>query len=254
VKLLLNFFLIFITVSCSSVKTPKEGKTNYSQVDASGSFKLVRESKMIQNKLVTRNQLASTKGGATRVLEKSVLVSQMGSIKSNRGRLFTVRPFASEFTIWLEGQKYTSKMKLDTRSKSMKVTLTSPEKKWQGEKLYPFPKGRIFCFYNQLPECLYQNHLLMNAKDRDNQKFDFYIIWDGYPFIQDLLTRVGRNLFAPASIKFDGANDGLFRYIVEVEGQVIMYQFSKSFDFVKLAWVSQGITIAPPGQDIVEDE
>ncbi len=68
------------------------------------------------------------------------------------------------------------------------------------------------------------------------------------------MAKVGKNLFAPASVKFDGENNGLFRYIVEVEGQEVLYEFTKSYDLVKVVWISQGITIAPPGQEIVEDE
>ena len=78
-------------------------------------------------------------------------------------------------------------------------------------------------------------------------------MWDSYPYIQDQLTRVGKSLFAPASVKFDGVIKNHFRYIVEIEGQVLLYQFTKSFDLVKVAWISQGITIAPPGEEIAEE-
>ena len=64
----------------------------------------------------------------------------------------------------------------------------------------------------------------------------------------------GVRLFASATLKFDGEIKGQFRYIVEVEDQVVTYFFSKSYEFIKMAWISQGITIAPPGQEIVEEE
>ena len=252
-KLLFPFLLTL--ASCAGIFSgkPHEGKTIYSYVDETGKFKLQRETKTIQKKLVTRYQLFDTKGSASRVVEKSILVSQVGSIKAKDTRVMTVRPLASEFVTWLEGKKYSTKMQLDTATKSMKVTLDSPESKWKGTQLIKFPSGKYFCFYNQIPECLYHNYFLNLARERE-ETLDFYVVWDAWPFIQEQLNRVGQQLFVPATLKFDGENNGLFRYIVEVEGQMILFHFSKSFDLVKVAWISQGITIAPPGQEIVEED
>lgn len=248
------FLLLFIS-GCSSLYrgTPKEGKTTYSYVDAGGTFKLVRETKKIQKKLVTRVQLIDNRGGKNKVVEKSILVSQLGSVKNKKQRLATMRPYASEFTVWLEGKKYHSRFKLDPKNKAMALSLDSPDPRWQGKSSVKFPKGLHFCFYNQIPECLYHNYLLIQAQENKERKYDFYLVWDNHPFVQDQLTRIGKNLFSHATVKFDGVIKGLFRYIIEVEGQMILYQFSKSFDLVKIAWISQGITVAPPGQEIVED-
>ena len=145
-------------------------------------------------------------------------------------------------------------MNLDPGTKSIKLTLDSPEKKWNGTSLIKFPKGKYFCFFYQIPECLYHNYFLTQAKEREPQALDFYIIWDSYPYIQEQLIGIGKNLFAPATLKFDGENNGLFRYIVEVEGQMILFIFTQKFNLVKVAWIAQGITLAPPGQEIVDDE
>lgn len=246
-------FLILLT-SCSSHNgTPQEGKSSYSFADSSGGYRLVRESKQIQKKVITRNQLIDSKSGQAKVLEKSILVSQLGSIKSKKGRLLTVRPLASEFVVWLEGKKYSSNMQLNPAHKTMKVTLSSPESRWQGSKEIAFPKGKYFCFFNQIPECLYHNYLLTLASKSENQKFNFYIIWDNYPFLQDQYNYVGKNLFAAATVKYDGEFKKQFRYIVEVEGQMILYTFTKSFDLARIAWIAQGITIVPPGEEIVDE-
>lgn len=246
---------LFVVTGCSTFRgEPKQGKTDYSYTDVGGTFKLIRESKTIQQKIVTRHQLLSSTGSSAKVLEKTILVSQVGSVKARKSRLLTVRPLASEFTVWLEGKKYTSRMKLNTKNKSMTVTLDSPEVKWQETSEVKFPKGQYFCFYNQIPECLYHNSLLVQASENRNNKYDFFMVWDGYPYIQDQLTRVGQRLFAPASIKFDGEIQGQFRYSVEVEGQLILYHFTRSFDLVKVAWIAQGITIVPPGEEVQDDE
>lgn len=232
---------------------PHLGKTDYSYSDEAGGFRQSRESKVQKNRIITRSQILSTQGSGAKVLEKSIMVSQIGSIRNKKSRLVTVRPVASEFTVWLEGKRYFSQMKIDEKSKSMKVHLESPEKKWTGVKEFKFPNGKYFCFFNQLPECLFNNYLLVKGSKYPNLKLDFFIIWDNYPFIQDLLTRVGGNLFSPASIKFEGEYRGQLRYSVEVDGQTIIYHFSKNYDFKSLAWITQGITIVPPGEEISED-
>jgi hypothetical protein len=254
VKLLAFLFLLS---SCSTPLLkgePSQGKTNYSYADVSGSYRFVRESRQIKKKIVTRNQLLDTKGGSSKVLEKTIMVSQIGSIKGNKSRLLTVRPVASEFTVWLEGKKYHSRMQLNEKTKSMRLTLDTPETKWRGTSEIKFPKGKYFCFFSQIPECLYHNYFLTLAQENKNKPYDFYVVWDGYPYIQYQLTRVGQSLFAPATLKFDGEINGQLRYIVEVEGQMILYHFKRSYDLEKIAWIAQGITIVPPGQEVESDD
>jgi hypothetical protein len=245
------FFLLFVTGCASKMLggSPREGKSNYSFTDVSGTYKLQRETKTIKQRVITRSQLISS----NKVLEKSILVSQIGSIKGQKSRLLVVRPEASEFTVWLEGKKYSSRMKINPRTKAMIVSLESPEAKWKGTSEIKFPSGKYFCFYNQIPECLYHNYLLNRAYS-ESTKIDFHVIWDSYPFVQDQLSQVGKSLFTPASVKFDGEIKGLFRYIVEVEGQMILYMFTKNYDLSKVSWITQGITIVPPGEEIADDE
>ena len=249
--------LLLFIASCSSggpSGSPREGKTIYTYNDISGSYRLSREFKNIKQKIVTRNQLMNRAAGDARVVEKSIVVSRLGSIKGKKSRIVTLRPEASEFSVWLEGKQYLSRMRLNPKKKIMNLTMESPDNRWNGTKEIPFPKGQYFCFYNQIPECLYHNYLLKRAHDDGRRKIDFFIIWDGYPYIQDQLTRVGKNLFAPATVKFDGEIKKNFRYIVEVEGQMILYMFSSSYDFVKMSWIVQGITITPPGEEVSDAE
>lgn len=252
---LLFFVLLLVSCSHSAFKgTPREGKTNYSFADVSGNYRLSREFKMIKQRLVSRSQILSSASGSNKVLEKSITVSRLGSIASKKSRLVTLRPEASEFSVWLEGKKYSSVMKINTKSKSMRVTLDSPEAKWKGSHEVPFPKGKYFCFYSQIPECLYRNYLLQRSFDEKNKKIDFFVVWDSYPFLQDQLTGVGKNLFAAATLKFDGEIKNNFRYIVEVEEQIILYHFSKALDLTKIAWIAQGITVAAPGEETNSSE
>ena len=83
-KFILSLLLISSCASSTFQGSPREGRTTFAYVDESGSFKLVRESKTIQKKIVTRSQIIDSKGSASRVLEKSIVVSQVGSIKSKK--------------------------------------------------------------------------------------------------------------------------------------------------------------------------
>lgn len=253
----MKLIFLFVLASCSALTpsgSPKEGKTAYSFTDVTGSYRFIREHKLIKQKLVTRTQLVST-SGSQKILEKSVVVSNVGTIKAKDKRLLTVRPEGSEFVVWLEGQKYSSWMRLNPKNKSMTVKLESPEGRWSGSQEIKFPKGKYFCFYSQMSECLYHNRFLERTKDDPELKPNFYIIWDSWPYLQEQLTNVGRSLFAPASVKFDGKVKNQFRFMVEADGQIILYHFSKSFDLVKIAWIAQGITVVPPGEEtLIEDE
>jgi hypothetical protein len=250
-------FLLLFSASCSSLvsnRSPKEIKQHYSFTDGSGKFVLSREHKTLKNKLISRTQISSNQGSSLKPLEKSIMVSQMGSIKENNKRVMVMRPFASEFTVWLEGKRYDSKMRLDAQSKSILVELNSPEEKWKGKSSIPVPKGKQFCFFSQIPDCLYHNSLLTKAKESAGGDMSFYVVWEGYPYIQDQFSGIGAKLFSPATLKFDGEHKSMLHFLVEVDGQNIVYHFSKSFDLVRMFWIAQGVSVVPPGEEIADIE
>ena len=251
----MKLIILLLLVSCSSSQNSlTDGKTDYNYSDVSGKFRLSREKKTLDKKIITRTQLLMSAGGNAKILEKSITLSHLGSIKGPKGRLLTLRPEASEFSVWLEGKAYSSKMSLDTKNKSLKIVLKSPEAKWNGTTLVSFPKGRYFCFYSQIPECLYHLQFLQRILKNQKENLDFYVIWDSYPYVQDQLSGVGKNVFSTASVRFDGKFKKLLKYEVEIDGQVLLYHFSSSFELVKMAWVSQGITILPYGEEVSDNE
>lgn len=249
--------LSILYVSCSSFVTknsPKERKQQYAFIDGSGRFTFIREHKLLKNKLISRTQITSNLGSTQKPLEKSIVVSQIGSINEGNKRLMIVRPFASDFIVWLEGKRYESKMRLDTKNKAILVELESPEAKWKGRQSFPFPKGKNFCFFSQVPDCLYHNLILSKAFERKGQFYPFTVIWDGYPYIQDQYSGVGAELFSVARVKYQGEHKGIRKFLVEVDGQGILYHFSKSFDLVRMFWIAQGVSIIPPSEEITDVE
>lgn len=244
--------LLFLLGSCSRLpagQNSPEGRTVYSLSDVGGRFTFIRDVRTIKKKLVTRTQILMPGGNGARVLEKSVTVSQIGSIRDKDGRSLAARPTASEFTVWLEGKRYASRMQLDSQKRVLRVSLDSPEPRWQGTSEFPFPKGKYFCFFSQIPECLSRVGLLSRAKDNQKRSYDFFVIWDNYPFVQDQLTGVGKSLFSAAILKYDGELKKRFRYIIEIGEQVLLYQFNPDFGLAGLSWVSQGIMVVKPGEE-----
>ncbi len=251
------FLSIFFCFSCSiltSQKNPDEKKREYLFVDGSGKFVFTREHRLLKNKLISRTQISSNQGSSHRILEKSVTVSQLGSIKENNHRVLVMRPLASDFTVWLEGKRYDSKMRLDIPNKKMMVELNSPEEKWKGKSSVAIPKGKQFCFFSQLPDCLFYAQLLSKSLERKDNISHFYVVWDGFPYIQDQYAFVGSKLFSPATVKYDGEDKKVLRFLVELDGQSILYHFSKSFDLVRMFWIAQGVSIIPPGEDTTDTE
>lgn len=244
-----TFLLFFLVSSCAGLSTgkPTEGKSGYNFTDVTGTYRLNREHKVINKKLVTRTQLFSG-AGSSKNLEKSINVAHLGSIKQGKNRLLVLRPEASDFTVWLDGKKYSSNMRINTKNKTLQIKLDSPESKWQGTREVPFPKAKNFCFYSQIPDCLYHNMLLTRAMESKPQKMEFYVIWDNWPYMQEQLTNIGSEVFASASVSFEGPKQNTLRFLVEVEDQMLLYHFSKSFDLVRMNWIAQGITVAPLGE------
>ncbi len=249
--------LIFFCSSCSSLiskSAPDEKKHQYLFIDGSGKFILDREHKVIKSKLISRTQISSNQGSSQRVLEKSVTVSQLGSVKENNNRVLVMRPLASEFSVWLEGKRYDSKMRLDIKNKKMLIELNSPEEKWMGKTSVAIPKGKLFCFFSQIPDCLFLSQLLSKSLKAKTELLNFNVVWDGFPYIQDQYTSVGSRLFSAATVKYDGEDKKILRFVVEVDGQSILYHFSKSFDLVRMFWIAQGISVIPPGEDSTDIE
>ena len=243
---------LFLLAACSNLITgsPKEGKSNYAYVDSSGRFSFSREHKLIKTKLISRTQISASQGNSAKPLEKSIMVSQLGTIKEKKGRVLVMRPFASEFTVWLDGKKYESKIRLDPKNRAMTVDLDSPEEKWKGRTSVPVPKGKQFCFFGQIPDCLYHNQFLKKAIENKGERLAFFVVWDSYPYLQEQFSGVGTKLFAPAVVKYEGERKAQHHFLVEVGGQAIAYHFSKSFDLVRMFWIAQGISIIPPSEEI----
>jgi hypothetical protein len=246
-------FAFFFISSCASPKIniDKTIKQNDGQVygyrDVSGDFEFAREVKLKNNKIATRVKILSAGSEGETLLEKTFAMSSIGSVKTKKGRELAIRPIISQHTVWLEGKKYFSQMKTNPKKRSFEVLLDSPDEKWKGYREVRFPKGKIFCFYSQLPECLMSSGLLKSAKEKNN-RLGFVLIWDSWPYHQEHFSGLGASPFSSAFVKMEKSDVSKQAYNVEVNSQTINLHFSKDFAFARMFWTAQGISILPPAE------
>lgn len=249
--LLIVLFLSFASCASKSQRQNLLLKENNAQVyayhDVSGQFEYARELKFNKGKLATRVQIMAEAGGNERLLEKTFAIASVGSVKSQEGRVTAVRPELSQHTVWLDGKKYFSQLKLNPRKRVLEAIMDSPDSKWQGKREIKIPSGRIFCFYSQLPECLLLSDLLVSA-DNGRRRLSFILVWDSWPYHQEHFNGLKASPFASASLVAEGKKKSDKRYNVEVAGQTLSLHFSPENTFVRMFWTSQGISLLPPGE------
>jgi hypothetical protein len=247
-----KLILLFFIVSCSSVgnKIPTDYSRQYNYQDVSGSFHIAREKKTVNKKVVTRLIMSSP--DRSKLFEKSIMLSQPGSVAiKGKKRTNTFRPVASDYEVWLDGKLQRSSLRIDLKAKSMKATVSRAgvEKKTQNIK---FTRHQQFCFYNQIAECLAYNGILATVLSTPQTR-DFIVVWDNWPYHQDMLSGVSSELFTPATARYEGKDREGHRVAVDISGQLILYHFDESNELKKMAWMSQGISLTPIGQEISKE-
>lgn len=244
--------LIFFA-SCASHKPElsqsvvRNNAKTYSYRDISGQFEFAREVKLDKSKLASRVQVMAGSDQKEKLLEKTFAISSIGSVKTRRGRALAIRPDIAQHTVWLEGKKYFSQMKMNLKKRKLEVIMESPEDKWKGTRELTLPRGRIFCFYSQLPECLVASGLLVSTQKSRNPAY-FYLIWDSWPYHQEHFTGISSSAFAKASVSLERKEKNLLRHVVEVNGQIMNLHFSNDGSFIRMFWTTQGLSIIPPGE------
>ena len=243
---ILSILLLIVSCSSAGINIPADNTRHYHYHDISGEFRYSREKKTVKKRVVNRSTIRSVDG--TKFFEKSIMVSQPGSIKGSKGRVNTFRPTASDYEVWLDGKLHKSSLRLDVKNKSMQAMVQEAGKARRVEH-FKFPKHQQFCFYNQIPECLAYNGILASVLSSPKAK-EFFVVWDTWPYHQEMLTGFANDLFVSAQVRYEGKDKTGHRVIVDLAGQMILYHFSEEYELEKMAWISQGITLLPVGQRI----
>ena len=152
-KLTLFCCLFLGACAMGEQKVPKTLRVKFDLTDKHGQYLVRKERGHLEKnkKLVTKKQIFDLASGEKKVLEKSISISRRGGLK---GKTPILRPEISQYTVWFEGKKYFSELKLNTQKKGLDIRLESPEKQWNGTKTISLPdrKGN-YCFFEQIIEC-----------------------------------------------------------------------------------------------------
>lgn len=175
-------------------------------------------------------------------LEQSVVISELGSIKKKQ---IMLRPKWSQYSVWFEGKKYFSEMKINPVKKAIDLKLVSPEAKWSGDSQVKLPSTKaMYCFFSQVIECAKASGFISMANKQQTGSMNFYIIWEGYPYLNETYTDFPNEMISKAVLDYDEkTKEGEPRFNLKVVGQSIFYVLDEREQLKKMFWVSQGISM-----------
>jgi len=246
----INLFIVLLLAGCSFFKRTQDqvptskvkSSHTYTLTDKSGVFEYTHQSNYVKknNRLITKYQVKArdTEG---KVLEQAVIFSNPGRVKE----VSLSRPEISQYTVWFEGKKYFTEIKLNPKSKTLDLKLESPEKQWNGSKSLPLPKDAILmCYLGQIMECAKQTGFISKSIKAQTGTMNFYLIVEGYPFFQEQYIGVEDSPLIRSQLVYDGTNpQGEKRYSLNFSGQSIFYFLNGKQEMIKKFWVSQGLTV-----------
>lgn len=244
------FFLIFLVISCASHKNTHLRKElireeeRFSYTDKNGQFlvKLSSGFNKKENAFFTKRILEIPNKGTDNVLEQSVALSDIGTLKKKKTIL---RPRLSQYNVWFEGKKYFSELKINPLKKAIDVRMISPEAQWNGTKQIKLPSTKaLYCFFSQVMECAKTIGFLREAIKKETGTMSFYVIWEGYPYLNETFSDFPMELLSTAQLEYDGkTKEAAQRFNLKVAGQSIFYVVDKNEQMKKMFWVSQGISM-----------
>ncbi|NOT79082.1 MAG: hypothetical protein HOP07_08775 [Bacteriovoracaceae bacterium] len=176
------------------------------------------------------------------VIEQSVSISSLGVVKK---KSVILRPKISQYSVWFEGKKYFSELKINTAKKAIDVKMKSPESQWNGSKQIKFPSTKLLpCFFNQIIECAKVNGFISKASKAQSGVLNMLVVWEGYPYLNETLSDFTTELFSDAQLEYDGkTKQSERRFSLRVAGQAITYVLDEQDNMKKMFWISQGISM-----------
>ncbi len=253
ISLKIRFLILAFLVGCAgAAKVQKtvipSGTKTYRLKDKAGTFDFRRESGNAdkEGKLQAVKQIISETTNKKLVMERSVVLAKVGSVKNG---VRILRPEKSEYVVWFDGQEYSTKMEIDEKNRSMQVTLVSPDASFSGVSSHAFPEGTgVYCFFSQLLECVSAVGFIDKAVSSKGGSMNFHIVWEGWPFFQQQYTNLREEVFSGATLTFDGESEnGILRFSLSVSDQIIFYHVQKDGLLRAIFWPAQGMSIGETG-------
>ena len=242
--------LIMTAISCAKMtqKSPKEMLSNqeeqFNYSDKNGQYSVRMTSGMDKNNktFVTKKVMELAGGQKDKVLEQSIVICSVGSLKK---KLMILRPKISQYSVWFDGKKFTSELKINTAKKAIDVKMISPESQWNGNKQIKFPSSKVLpCFFSQVIDCAKVSGFISKATEKKSGSMSLLVVWEGYPYLNETFSDFPSELFSKAQLEYDGmTKDKERRFNLRVAGQSIFYILDDKDAMKKMFWVSQGITM-----------
>lgn len=210
-------------------------RSSFSYNDISGQYKLNKQ--FGQNKsgeFILKKELRSP--SSTNYLERFVSITTKKKFGKKTDYLF---PKISESIFWYDQKKHKSLIKIN--GSQVEVVSSIDRSIYKKEKAL-MENGRLHCFFSQLVECTATTNFFGISSQKKLGSMNFNIIWDGYPFFNEQYLNQEKSVIQRARISYMSEADGLIKYQLEVDGQVLFYFLDKDFKTKKFYWVSKGIS------------
>ena len=101
-------------------------------------------------------------------------------------------------------------------------------------------KGRYYCFFSQLAECIEMQNILLEAR---NKRLFIYIVWDNYPFNSEQYEKIPTDVVSKAQFSYFKKDKDNLIFELDLGNQIILMHFDRQLKFEKMFWIAQGISI-----------
>lgn len=256
-KIALAISIACIAISCSSAKKSQQikqdlvrGEETFLYTDKNGEYlvKLTSGFNKKDNTFVSKRLMLQSSSEGEKILEQNIVISDLGSIKKKNNIL---RPKISQYTVWFDGKKYFSELKMNPVKKTLDVKMVSPESQWNGERQIKLPNTKaLYCFFSQVVECAKTIGFLSQSIKKESGSMNFFVVWEGYPYLNETFSDFPSELISKAQIEYDGkTKEEETRFNLRVAGQSIFFVLDKHEQMKKMFWVSQGISMVSKGKN-----
>lgn len=238
------FILIMIFASCSLVsrKFQSQGRVKkWEFVDQGVHYPISIKSGVKDNK-VYRIKTIYSSDKDKKVIEKLKVISKKGLLNKN---LQVLRPDYSYLEVWIEKEKYITKLELNKKDEAFDVTVQNEV----GVRRFSHPflkKMGVYCFYSQIVECLRITGFFDKVKKYNAGEAKLNVIWEGAFIYGDLYQYYPKDLFTSATFVFNGEDEKeRMKFSLNFDNQTIYYLLDQNLNFHSRYWIAQNISTIP---------
>jgi hypothetical protein len=211
------FMLLLLILASCAIFQSDYFNNNYEYMDKNGQFSLNKEGGIKDREFVLKTRLSDQ----NQDYEKVLLITNLN-----------FRPRLGEYIVYLDGRKEFTKMNVSKNK--LRLVSSSGE-----DREIDLPENTYF--YSSIPVA-FGPFMAKSIRKRKGET-SFKMIWEGYPFYQEIYLGIEDEVIVDANLLFSGKVDELYRFTLETPSQTIFYLVDSSGDLVKQLWVAQGLAV-----------